>query len=256
MGELIVPVEAVGQNAWARDQKFKIIETDSFEILQQNWRVESNAAGHYYFRTEVTNFVAAQNLIEDLEQYFLWCGLYRLHPMRIIGGAKVKGVSDNEFSVLANVFQPSFSELSGLSILSAGFKMEEHVTLSGQHDIDRLYLCDIENSRHQNVAKIFLNARFCSDLTASYILYYSALEILSKSLHESNRNRIQLFLDQSQSIEIRNIASDVVSKLVVKRNEIAHEGVQANEKDIQLLSDIVKRVLQFELFGETREVRC
>lgn len=255
MGEIIVPVEAVGQNAWARDQTFILKKVDDCEILQYDWRIESNAAAYYYFRTEIASLEAAQILIKDIEQYFLWVGLFRLHPMRIIGGTTVEDVSDSKFSVLANVFQPSFTEHAGLPVVSAGATMEEHVTLSGQHDIDRLYLRDPENPRHQNVAKIFLNARFCSDLTASYILYYSALEILSKSLHDNKRNRIQLFLNQSQSQEIRNIASTLISKLVVKRNEIAHDGVQADEKDVRLLSDVVKRVLQFELFGETKEVR-
>lgn len=173
--------------------------------------------------------------------------------MRLIGDSKV--LVNEDPSAIANVFQPYFTEQLGLPILSMGMSMEERVTLSGDQEIGRLLLKEPENSRHQNVAKIYLNARFCSDLTASYILYHAALEVLSKSSSETKGNRIQLFINKSQSLEIQNIDPNIISTIVRKRNEIAHDGIQATPQDLKLLVDVVKPVLQFELFGTIKETK-
>lgn len=251
MGELIVPVEAAGQNMWSKDQTLKLYNVDDCEILGCDWKIQRNASGSYYFRTETPDPESAQELINNLEQYFLWSGLFRLHPMRLIGDSKV--LVNEHSSVIANVFQPYFTEQLELPILSMGMSMEEGVTLSGQQEIDRLFLKDPENSRHQNVAKIYLNACFCSDLTASYILYHAALEVLSKSSHETKGNRIQLFINESESLEIKNIDPNTISTIVRKRNKIAHDGIQATYQDLKLLVEVVKPVLQFELFGTIKE---
>lgn len=251
MGELIVPVDVAGQNSWSKEQTLTLHDVDDCEILGCDWKIESNASGYYYFRTETYDLASAQELINILEQYFLWSGLFRLHPMRLIGDSKV--LVNEHPSVIANVFQPYFSEQSGLPIVSMGMSLKEGVTLSGKQDIDRLFLKEPENSRHQNVATIYLNARFCSDLTASYILYHAALEVLSKSSHETEGNRIQLFINESESLEIQNIDPNTISTIVRKRNEIAHDGIQATYQDLKLLVDIVKPVLQFELFGTIKE---
>jgi len=251
MGELIVPVDVAGQNVWSKDQKLTLYEVSECNILGRNWKIKSNAAGHYYFRTKAPNLGTAQLLIHKLDQYFLWNALYRLHPMRLIGESKV--LVNEHPSTIANVSQPTFTEHLGLPILSMGMSIEEGVTLSGNQEIGRLSLKEPNNSRHQNVARIYLNARFCSDLTASYILYHAALEVLCKSTHEANKNRIQLFLNESLSSEIRNIDPKIISTFIRKRNEIAHDGIQATHENLKLLVDIVKPVLQFELFGEIKE---
>jgi len=255
MGELVVPVEVAGQNPWAIDQNLTLSDVSDCEILGHYWQVVANATGNYYFKTEVETYALAQELLYNLETYFLWNGLYNLYPMRLIGNSELLSQEKSTVveNVIANIFQATFLNKMGLKIISSGMSLEERVTLSGKQGINQVPLREPNNPRHQNVATIYLNARFCRDLTASYILFHSALEILSKSRHDTERNRIQMFLNDSLSTEIQNIDPAVVSSIVRKRNEIAHDGIQANFVDLRLLIDVVKPVLQFELFGSIQE---
>lgn len=252
MGQLVIPFSLSGQHVFEE----RSVLASTVKIANRDWKIRQ-FLGVIHASTIVADETNAREALTEFASHCLWRCLYRDPAWRI--HSNINGIDlDIQITPIGgfNVIGPTFTPVESAKPVGGSVSVSGNIKFTGQQD--KNYRSPLANStgNHSAVVRIFQSACFASDSVSAYILYYAALEILCKTEFPRDKKRVELFIRSSPHVEINTLPESLISKVVITRNAIAHEGYAVTSSDMVIVRELTRRILQLNFYGtsDAREI--
>lgn len=197
----------------------------------------------------IENLEQAQLAFEDFCHFCDWSALNRTYSLRIHGKHNID-VSDETGDQISNLFCTTYVESECPEVSGGSSCSTMSIKLKGSLDQGFTQKKGGESAK-QSALKVFQNGQYSDDLVAAYILYYASLDILSREKSkDKEKQRMKKYLHSLVDPMLQQLTSDEIKSIVNIRNNIAHEGKLPTHSQLSFIREIMRRVLQVEIYGE------